>query len=366
MIVNKCFLHCRSGSAVVSKGSGSSVQVNKTEMHGCSYAGAAAFDGGHICVYDSCSRWSQFSGFAATGSGTSMKIIRSISSDCGSHGFYAMHGGSIQAISCSASRNNFGGFVAYGSGSKISVESCFALKNRHTGCGAYYSGCLSIKSCNLDKNDDAALHLVGPRSSAIVLRSNLNNNRVGVFLQSGAFANILESKISHNRESGVVVRGIGSVVFIHCCNVQYNQVHGCVAEEGARVRACKCDFNNNAVSSLSSTDPHSELTVANTTMKQSGRGLLISNGGTAEARECHFEFNEYAGVAVQDPGSKLMMHNCHVLRNVLGAYATSWGTIECIACKIPPRRDITCNETDYLVSDHGALYTGEGFGLISI
>lgn len=93
------------------------------------------------------------------------------------------------------------------------------------------------------------------RSSAIVLRSNLNNNRVGVFLQSGAFANILESKISHNRESGVVVRGIGSVVFIHCCNVQYNQVHGCVAEEGARVRACKCDFNNNAVSSLSSTDP---------------------------------------------------------------------------------------------------------------
>ena len=64
---------------------------------------------------------------------------------------------------------------------------------------------------------------------------------------------------------------------------------------------------------LSSTDPHSELTVANTTMKQSGRGLLISNGGTAKARECHFEFNEYAGVAVQDPGSKLMMHNCHEL-----------------------------------------------------
>ena len=40
VIVNKCFLHCRSGSTVVSKGSGSSVQVNKAEMHGCSYAGA--------------------------------------------------------------------------------------------------------------------------------------------------------------------------------------------------------------------------------------------------------------------------------------------------------------------------------------
>jgi hypothetical protein len=57
-----------------------------------------------------------------------------------------------------------------------------------------------------------------------VLRSNLNNDRVGVFLQSGAFANILESKIIHNRESGDVVRGIGSVVSIHCCNVQYYQV----------------------------------------------------------------------------------------------------------------------------------------------
>ncbi len=77
----------------------------------------------------------------------------------------------------------------------------------------------------------------------------------------------------------MVVRGIGSVVFIHCCNVQYNQVHGCVSEEGERVRTYKCDFNN-VVSSLSSTDPHSELTIANTTLKQSGRGLLISNGGT--------------------------------------------------------------------------------------
>ena len=148
----------------------------------------------------------------------------------------------------------------------------------------------------MDNDDDTVLHLVGPRSSAIVLRSNLNNNRVGVFLQSGAFANILESKIGHNRESGVVVCGVGSVVFMHCCNVQYNQVHGCVAKEGATVRACKCDFNNNVVSSLSSTDPHSELIIANTTMKQSGWGSLISNGGTVEARECHFEFNEYAGV----------------------------------------------------------------------
>jgi len=33
-----------------------------SEMHGCCYAGASAFDGGHLLVSDSCVQWSQFNG----------------------------------------------------------------------------------------------------------------------------------------------------------------------------------------------------------------------------------------------------------------------------------------------------------------
>ena len=81
--VRDSFLHCRAGSGAIAAGPNARLAVVACEMHGNCFAGAAAFDGGHVHV--SCCRvqWSQFHGFCSTGRGSEMVIDESSANDCG-------------------------------------------------------------------------------------------------------------------------------------------------------------------------------------------------------------------------------------------------------------------------------------------
>jgi hypothetical protein len=128
VVVESCFLHSRSGSGIVAIGKGCKVNIVSSEMHGCRYAAAAAFEGGCITVSNSRAQWSHIYGFCAKDKGSSMMIHHSHTNDCGKHGIKAMQGAFVKALSCTAVRNGFAGFVSSGLEAKLSVKSSFSLQ----------------------------------------------------------------------------------------------------------------------------------------------------------------------------------------------------------------------------------------------
>jgi hypothetical protein len=81
--VRRSFLHSRAGSGAIAAGANARLAVVACEMHGCCFAGAAAFDGGHVHVSSCQAQWSQFHGFCCAGAGSSMVIETSSANDCG-------------------------------------------------------------------------------------------------------------------------------------------------------------------------------------------------------------------------------------------------------------------------------------------